>query len=78
MSASRVQVPFLADLLVLLLAREDAVRLRRLVNMESGKKSKNPAPEDEEEPDEHSGVDSFKQVSPHCSSVSTIDESATW
>jgi len=45
-------------------AREDAVRLRRLVNMESGKKTKPPPRvEDDDEPDEHSGVDSFKQVS---------------
>jgi hypothetical protein len=50
--------------MVALAAREDAVRLRRLVNMESGKKTKAPPRvEDDSEPDEHSGVDSFKQVS---------------
>ena len=34
--------------------------------MESGKKTKNARPEHDDEPDEHSGVDSFKQVSIDC------------
>ncbi|KAG7562648.1 hypothetical protein FFLO_01915 [Filobasidium floriforme] len=51
-------------------SREDAVRLRRLVNMESGKK-KHSKPEDDDELDEHSGVDSFKQVQ-HYAEATTL------
>jgi hypothetical protein len=61
----KVEPPFYLRLtMVVYTAREDAVRLRRLVNMESGKKTKAPPRvDDDDEPDEHSGVDSFKQVS---------------
>jgi hypothetical protein len=53
-------------------SREDAVRLRRLVNMERGKKRKPNQPvddEDDTEPDEHSAVDSFKQVQHYAEST---------